>query len=57
VKQFFARRVRTDRRRVEGVGVGGGQLESNVGEGRSLHVDRLVDVELTQGGGQHDNSN
>jgi hypothetical protein len=44
-------RVRTDPRRVEGVGAGGGQPGSNAKEGRSLHSDRHVDVELPQGGG------
>jgi hypothetical protein len=38
----------------EGVGAGGGQPGSNAREGRSLHDDRHVDVDLTQGGGQHD---
>jgi hypothetical protein len=49
---FLARRVRTDQRRVEGVGASGGQPGSSAKEWRSLHVDRLVDVELTQGGAE-----
>jgi hypothetical protein len=47
---FLARRVRTDHRRVEDARVGGGQLKSSAREGRSLHVERPVDVEVTQGG-------
>jgi hypothetical protein len=50
VKYFFARRVWTDQRRVEGVGGGGGQPGGSAREGLSLNVDRHVEVELTQGG-------
>jgi hypothetical protein len=47
---FLARRVRTDQLRVERARVGGRQPGSSARERCSLHVDRLVDVELTQGG-------
>jgi hypothetical protein len=48
---LFAREVITGQRRVESVGIGGGKSGSNTTrEGRSLHVDRRVDVDLTQGG-------
>jgi hypothetical protein len=50
VKCFLARRVRTDQQRVEGVKACGGQPGSRAREGRSLHVNLHVDVELTQGG-------
>jgi hypothetical protein len=54
---FLARRVRTDQRRVEGAGAGGGPPGSIASEGHSLHVDRHIDVEKTQGGRQHDTNN
>jgi hypothetical protein len=41
---FLARRVRTDKRRVEGVGASGGHPGSSAREWRSLHVDRPIDV-------------
>jgi hypothetical protein len=47
VKYFLARRVWTDQRRVEGVGIGGGKPGSNAREGRLLHDDWLVDDDLT----------
>jgi hypothetical protein len=50
VKYFWARGVRTDQRRVEGVGAGGRKPGSNARDGRSLFVDRHVDVELTHWG-------
>jgi hypothetical protein len=50
VKYFVARKVRTDQRWDAGVGTGGGQPGSSAREGRSLHVDRHVDVELIQRG-------
>jgi hypothetical protein len=49
-QKFFGEEGRTDERLVEGVGAGGGQLGSSVGEGRSLLVDQSLDVELTQRG-------
>jgi hypothetical protein len=47
---FFGEGGTADQRRVECVGVGGGKPGSNARDGRSLHVDRHVDVELAQGG-------
>jgi hypothetical protein len=49
VKCFLARRVPTDQTRVEGVGASGGEPTSNAREGRSPHVNRHFDVELTRG--------
>jgi hypothetical protein len=46
----FAMGVRIDKRQVEGIRDGGGQTGSSARKGCSLHVDRRVDVELTQGG-------
>jgi hypothetical protein len=44
VKYLMARRVRTEQRRVNGVGGGGGQPGRSTREGLSLHVDMHVDV-------------
>jgi hypothetical protein len=49
------RRVRTDRRWVEGVGDGGVMSGSNARVRRSLVVDHHVDVEPAERG-QHDNN-
>jgi hypothetical protein len=48
------RRERTDQRRVEGVGAGGGKPGSNARVWRSLDVDRHADVGPAERG-QHDN--
>jgi hypothetical protein len=50
MKYFLARRARTDQRQVKDVGACGGQPGSSAREGRSLHVDRHVDVEHTHWG-------
>jgi hypothetical protein len=50
VKIDLARRTRTDKRCVEGVGASVGQPGSSSREGRSLLVNQHVDVKLTQGG-------
>jgi hypothetical protein len=49
-KYILARGVRTDQRRVEGIGASGGQPGSIAREGRSLHVDRPTDIEMSQRG-------
>jgi hypothetical protein len=53
VKHFLARGVRTEKRRAEGVGAGGGKPGSNAMEGRSLHVDPHVVVELGRAARHH----
>jgi hypothetical protein len=49
VKYFSAKRARTDDRWIGGVGASGKQPGGSAGEERSLLVDQLVDVEVTQG--------